>query len=447
MGDPRLEDRSARSRALALAVDNSNTTDFATRSPQETRHLRGRCVHRQSVQVQMTLRGNLASAQTPENAFLNARAQPGQFLAGFEFEQIGRGDKAFSQGHLLVGTGESGFRPRWIRAWMNPVGSQTPDRAHALAKEFEILRARAIATTWHAWLLLGPQTLNQGRLSGNAGGGIASPAALQIGIIAARTKSSRAGRTSGLKILLSNDDGYRAEGLRCLRDRLRELGEVTVVAPDRNRSGASNSLTLESPLRAHREGQGVFSVEGTPTDCVHLAITGLLDERPDMVISGVNAGGNLGDDVIYSGTVAAAMEGRFLGFPALAVSLVSERENNFECAARVAETLVRHLFSAPLPRDTILNVNVPDRPWEKLEGFRSTRLGHRHRSEPVIRDRDPRGRQIFWIGAAGPEEDAGPGTDFHAVRAGYVSVTPLQVDLTRHAALESVDDWLGGMSP
>ncbi len=245
-----------------------------------------------------------------------------------------------------------------------------------------------------------------------------------------------------MKILVSNDDGYRAQGIEVLAAALMELASVTVVAPDRNRSGASNSLTLESPLRVRREAEMVYSVNGTPTDCVHLAITGLLNHEPDMVVSGINHGPNLGDDVLYSGTVAAAMEGRFLGLPALAISMVGEPASHFDTGARVARELVERLGGSALPADTILNVNVPDLPYDALNGYRATRLGHRHRAEAAFEARDPRGRTIYWIGPAGPEQDAGPGTDFEAVNTGYVSVTPLQVDLTRYVALEQVASWL-----
>jgi 5'-nucleotidase len=249
-----------------------------------------------------------------------------------------------------------------------------------------------------------------------------------------------------VKILLSNDDGYRAPGLQCLARVLSTHAEVTVVAPERDRSGASNSLTLDSPLRAVRAENGFISVYGTPTDCVHLAITGLLDDEPDMVVSGINSGANLGDDVIYSGTVAAAMEGRFLGFPALAVSLVGTAWRHYETAARVVEIMVLRLREQPLAADTILNINVPDVPFDALAGFAATRLGHRHKAEPVVRTTDPRGREIFWVGPAGAEQDAGPGTDFHAIRCNQVSVTPIQVDLTRHSAVEDVANWLGGLT-
>ena len=248
-----------------------------------------------------------------------------------------------------------------------------------------------------------------------------------------------------MKILLSNDDGYQAPGLRALAEALSEIARITVVAPERNRSGASNSLTLERPIRAEAAENGFIRVDGTPTDCVHLAITGLLDEEPDMVIAGINAGANLGDDVIYSGTVAAATEGRFLGLPAIAVSMAAGEPKHYAAGARVAAQLVRQLQKHPLSSDTILNVNIPDLPFEALKGFRVTRLGHRHKAEPVVRATDPRGRTIYWVGPAGAEQDAGPGTDFHAVREGYVAVTPLQIDLTRHASLPSLSDWLEGV--
>ena len=247
-----------------------------------------------------------------------------------------------------------------------------------------------------------------------------------------------------MKILVSNDDGYRSRGIRLLREALTSLAEVTVVAPDRNRSGASNSLTLDMPLRLFESEPGVYYVQGTPTDCVHLAITGLFDYEHDMVVSGVNDGANLGDDTLYSGTVAAAIEGRFLGLPALAISLCTapDEEAHFETAARVARQLVAQLIDRPLEPTLILNVNVPNVPFAALEGFRSTRLGFRHRSEPVVRARDPRGRPVYWVGPAGTQQDAGPGTDFEAISQGYVSVTPLQIDLTRHSALPALQHWL-----
>ncbi len=249
---------------------------------------------------------------------------------------------------------------------------------------------------------------------------------------------------SAMHLLVSNDDGVDAPGIAHLSDALRALGRVSVVAPDRDRSGASNSLTLDQPIRAFELGGGRYRVAGTPTDCVHLALAGLLDELPHIVVSGINNSANMGDDVLYSGTVAAAMEGRFLGLPAIAMSLVTSEHlgRHYETAAQVAVKLVLRLLSDPLPADTILNVNVPDRPVSEIRGFEVTRLGHRHRSEACIRQTDPRGRPVWWIGPAGPEQDAGPGTDFHAVRTGFVSITPLTVDLTRYTALEKLSAWV-----
>jgi 5'-nucleotidase len=247
-----------------------------------------------------------------------------------------------------------------------------------------------------------------------------------------------------MKILVSNDDGYQAPGIICLVETLQKFAQVTVIAPDRNRSGASNSLTLNHPLRVKRADNGFIYVDGTPTDCVHLGITGLLDTEQDMVVSGINAGPNLGDDVIYSGTVAAAMEGRFLGLPALAVSMTSFTPHYYQTAALVVESLLARLQDGhlPLPVDTILNVNVPDLPLDELKGIKVTRLGSRHRAAPAIKSEDPHGHPIYWVGLAGPEQDAGPGTDFYAINEGFVSVTPLHVDLTRHSALENLEEWL-----
>ena len=245
-----------------------------------------------------------------------------------------------------------------------------------------------------------------------------------------------------MRILLSNDDGYQAAGLRLLADALANLAEITVVAPDRNRSGASNSLTLDAPLRVEQVESNVYSVNGTPTDCVHVAITGLLDDEPDMVISGINHGANLGDDVLYSGTVGAAMEGRFLGFPAVAVSLVTAHGHHFDTAVGVIERIVKRMVEDPLPSETILNINVPDRRADAIRGVRVTRLGCRHRSEPVVSARDPKNQQVYWIGPSGEGQDAGPGTDFYAIATDFVSVTPIKVDLTDHGALEPLDDWM-----
>jgi 5'-nucleotidase len=235
-------------------------------------------------------------------------------------------------------------------------------------------------------------------------------------------------------------------GLSVLAQELARHGDLTVVAPDRDRSGASNSLTLDVPIYAERLDNGFIRVNGTPTDCVHLAITGLLDAEPDLVVAGINHGANLGDDVIYSGTVAAATEGRFLGLPAIALSIDSHQPQHLETAAWIAGRLVAGLRGIDMSPNTILNVNVPDLPREQIRGLLATRLGHRHKAEPVTQLHDPRGRLMYWIGPAGPEQDAGEGTDFHALRHGYVSVTPIQVDLTRHAAVEPLRRWLGGLS-
>lgn len=245
-----------------------------------------------------------------------------------------------------------------------------------------------------------------------------------------------------MRILLSNDDGYQAPGLASLAQAVSTVAAIDVVAPERDRSGASNSLTLGFPLRMHKADNGFSYVDGTPTDCVHLAITGILEHEPDIVISGINRGANLGDDVIYSGTVAAAMEGRFLGLPAMAVSLVGQEGKHFETAAAVVLDLLDELANEPLPADTILNINVPDVPVDQLRGMEATRLGHRHKSEPVIKDKDPHGEPIYWVGPPGAAADAGPGTDFHAIHHNKVSVTPLHVDLTRYTAMEQVGAWL-----
>lgn len=245
-----------------------------------------------------------------------------------------------------------------------------------------------------------------------------------------------------MHILISNDDGYLAQGINALAAALQPYAQVSVVAPDKNRSAASNSLTLDMPLRATTCENGFVRVDGTPTDCVHLAITGLLENEPDMVFAGINHGANLGDDVLYSGTVAAATEGRFLGLPAVAISLVGSDPKHFDTSAHVAVNLLRKIQAHPLPEDTLLNVNVPDVPLDELKGYQSTRLGQRHKAEAVIRSSDPRGHVIYWVGPPGSEQDAGPGTDFDAIRNGYVSVTPLQLDLTRYDRLDSLRDWL-----
>jgi 5'-nucleotidase len=249
-----------------------------------------------------------------------------------------------------------------------------------------------------------------------------------------------------MQILLSNDDGVFARGINILAEALQEIADIYIVAPDRNRSGASNSLTLNAPLHIRKIADKIVSIEGTPTDCVHLAITGLLETIPDMVISGINEGANLGDDTLYSGTVAAAIEGRFLGLPAIAISLVGANCQHYETAAKVAKRLVIHSITDKLPAYTILNVNVPDVPFDELRGWEVTRLGRRHKSEPTIATQDPRGNPVYWVGPPGPEEDAGPGTDFYAVHHQKVSVTPLQIDLTHYAAFDVLSSWVQGLA-
>lgn len=249
-----------------------------------------------------------------------------------------------------------------------------------------------------------------------------------------------------MHILITNDDGYLAPGIRILADELSSIARVTVVAPDRNKSGASNSLTLMRPLRAEMTPQGFYRVDGTPTDCVHLAISGLLDDKPDMVVSGINAGANLGDDVLYSGTVAAAMEGRFLGLPAVAVSLVGRPVQHYQTAAGITRQIVQKLVDQALPEDSILNVNVPDCAPSEIEQICATRLGFRHKAEPTVQQFDPYGLPIYWVGPPGEAQDAGPGTDFYSVEHRQVSVTPLQVDLTRHNSIKSLQAWLSNFN-
>jgi 5'-nucleotidase len=246
-----------------------------------------------------------------------------------------------------------------------------------------------------------------------------------------------------MRILLSNDDGYFAPGLACLAEALAPLGEITVVAPERDRSGSSNSLTLDRPLALRRAPSGFHFVNGTPTDCVHLAVTGMLEDLPDMVISGINDGANMGDDTIYSGTVAAATEGFLLGIPSIAVSLVTrDSAKHFSTAAQVVADLVRHFRQRPPDQPLLLNVNVPDVTMDELRGRRVTRLGKRHKAEPVVTAQNPRGETVYWVGAAGEAQDAGEGTDFRAVAEGEVSITPLQMDLTHYAQIDRVNEWL-----
>jgi len=245
-----------------------------------------------------------------------------------------------------------------------------------------------------------------------------------------------------MRILLSNDDGYLAPGIIHLAEALSGLGEITVVAPEQNRSGASNSLTLDRPLSLRQAENGFYFVNGTPTDCVHLAVTGMLEHLPDIVVSGINWGPNMGDDTLYSGTVAAATEAYLLGIPALAVSLASYDGLNFPTAGKIARQLVERFIAFPPSEAMLLNVNVPDVPFAELKGMQVTRLGKRHKAEPVVKMLSPRREIVYWVGAAGPAQDAGEGTDFHALKQGFVSITPLQIDLTHQQQLASVRAWL-----
>ena len=245
-----------------------------------------------------------------------------------------------------------------------------------------------------------------------------------------------------MRILISNDDGYFAPGLAMLAEHLSKVAEVVVVAPERDRSGASNSLTLDRPLKLKRAANGFHYVNGTPTDCVHLAVTGMLDYQPDMVVSGINAGANMGDDTIYSGTVAAATEGYLLGIPAIATSLVGKELKHYETAARIAKDLVERFAGQTHQFPWLLNVNVPDLPYEELQGIKVTRLGKRHKAEPVIKAQSPTGETVYWVGAAGTAQDAGEGTDFHALANRCVSLTPLQIDLTQYGQLDALKGWL-----
>jgi 5'-nucleotidase len=240
-----------------------------------------------------------------------------------------------------------------------------------------------------------------------------------------------------MRILISNDDGYLAPGLAALADALAGIADIVVVAPDSNRSGASNSLSLDRPLTVQQAANGFYFVNGTPTDCVHIALTGMLIDRPDLVVSGINNGPNMGDDTLYSGTVAAATEGFLFGIPAIAFSQGEHGWSHIDAAARVARDIVQRRYDA-LEQPYLLNVNIPNRPYEELGAAVATRLGRRHASEPVIKGLDPRGREIFWIGPPGATRDAGEGTDFHAVAQGFVSVTPLQIDLTHKTELAAL---------
>ncbi|MEK1942188.1 MAG: 5'/3'-nucleotidase SurE [Pseudomonas sp.] len=248
-----------------------------------------------------------------------------------------------------------------------------------------------------------------------------------------------------MRILISNDDGVTAPGLAALHGALADYADCVVIAPDQDKSGASSSLTLDRPLHPTTLSNGFISVNGTPTDCVHLGLNGLLQEVPDMVVSGINLGANLGDDVLYSGTVAAALEGRFIGMPAFAFSLVSRQTDNLPTAAYIASRLVEAHDKLDLPPRTVLNVNIPNLPLEHIRGIQLTRLGHRAQAAAPVKVVNPRGKEGYWISVSGDAEDGGPGTDFHAVVQGYVSITPLQLDRTFNEAFRRIEPWLEGL--
>ena len=247
-----------------------------------------------------------------------------------------------------------------------------------------------------------------------------------------------------MKILISNDDGYQAEGIKTLTQYLSQDHEVIVVAPNENKSAASSSLTLHKPLQPIKVDDNIYSIDATPSDCVHLALCGFLTEKIDLVVTGINFGPNLGDDVIYSGTVAGAIEGRFLGLPSIAISLASWDGSNFKTAGKIAQKVVNIIHTSQLSHDTVLNVNVPDVPYENIQGFQTTRLGKRHMSEESIKDKDD--SSLYWIGENGKEADNGVGTDFHAIANNYVSITPLQIDLTKYNEIDTVSEWLQALS-
>ena len=245
-----------------------------------------------------------------------------------------------------------------------------------------------------------------------------------------------------MRILFSNDDGYFAPGLASLVETLSSIADTVVVAPERDRSGSSNSLTLDRPLSLHKSHNGFYYVNGTPTDCVHLAVTGMLDTLPDMVISGINNGANMGDDTVYSGTVAAATEGFLLGIPSLAVSLANVSDENFSTAARVVTDIVLRFKKSKFHEPILLNINVPDIPYEQLQGIEVTRLGRRHKAKAVVKSQNPRGETVYWVGAAGAVQDASEDTDFHAIQINRISITPLKIDLTHYGQLDTVKQWL-----
>ena len=417
-------------RAQPLAVHDANAAHALLECADEELAQGGLCLgDRHAMEIDLALHAVIAAPQAAQQRGRDLRAMKRHRFAGELLEVCRVRVEAFTQHRGPIGTCETRARADLRLPLQRGVRAQTPDTAHRLPEEPRVLS-----------LLIGLVIVRQGRHATLRRPWSASSIVSQLRAAHPIPRQ--------VKILVSNDDGYRAEGIRRLRDALSTLAEVTVVAPDRNRSGASNSLTLDVPLRVFESEPGVYFVPGTPTDCVHLAISGLFDFEHDMVVSGVNDGPNLGDDVLYSGTVAAAVEGRFLGLPTIAMSLCTGGGGggHFGTGAEVARVLVAELLQRPLESSLILNVNVPDVPFAELRGFRASRLGYRHRSAPVMRAQDPRGRPVYWVGPAGPQQDAGPGTDFDTVARGFVSVTPLQVDLTRHAVLPALGTWLDGLN-
>ena len=405
-----------------------------------------------AVQVQLILHRNLPSFQPLQDPRRHRVAAVGEGIAGIEQARIQRmaeliagfGVVAFSHARARLGLGRVGGGAISRNRRTGPTALRNRSRSSSSSSAPVIAQAYPAPAATQGALTAITAVESRARLKiaiGYHGQRTAEPSAAIL--------FRRCSERESMRVLVSNDDGVDAPGIRILAEGLRAAGhEVLVVAPDRDRSGASNSLTLDMPVRVAQHDAATWRVYGTPTDCVHVAITGMLDVEPDIVVSGINNTANLGDDVIYSGTVAAAMEGRFLGLPAVAVSLVTADHvgKHYETAARAAVEIIARLKSEPLPADTILNVNVPDVPWDDVAGFEVTRLGNRHRAEACIPQQDPRGRQWWWIGAAGREQDAGPGTDFNAVRRGHISITPIHVDLTRYQALEQVASWVGGLA-
>lgn len=461
IGQP-LEYRTRLAGTASLAVDHPHAGQPPIDALADEKAQRLPCLGGgHAVQVQLGLPAELAARESSQGDLADGRMPESQVIADLCRAVPGIELQAFAEDLLAIAACKPGFRPRATVVRWRLVGLQFPCVGHQPAEQATVLvlfvvvapsriGVRSFACghfrisiwpgspTSPAVFLAAALGAESGRHSYNARGEPSNPQLADSFIV----RDCRTSQRNSLKILISNDDGYLSTGINALASALSKIADIVVVAPDRNQSGVSNSLTLHMPLRIQKVRDNHYFVNGTPSDCVHLALSGFLEEDPDIVVSGINHGANLGDDVIYSGTVAAAMEGRFLGFPAIAVSLVGPNGTHFDTAARVARDLVARLQAKPLPNDVMLNVNVPDLPYDKLAGMQATRLGFRHRSEPMIRSKDPYGRNIYWIGPAGQGQDAGEGTDFAALEAGAVAVTPLKVDLTRHESLPRIGEWL-----